>query len=376
MRRRSGAPSPLNPNSPAMPKPNVPKLRVAVVGCGAVAQIHHLPAILASGEVEPAVLVDADAKRARALAERFGLGKSVEVMTDYRALPGKVDAAVVALPNHLHAPVSVELLRQGVSVLVEKPMAINVRECDEMIAAAAAGRATLAVGLDFRFFDSSLLVRNLLRDGLLGAIRGFDLRQGVIPRWPFATDFVLRKEMAGGGVLADFGVHVLDLLLWWLGDWTAVDYRDDAVGGVESDCELELTLGSGELAIPGKVEISRTRNLRNTCIFEGERATLEAGIWDSDPTIRLSIADREISLAGHARRTDADTGGGAGLNFGDVFVRQIDDFAAAVRGRREPFVSGAEGRRSLALIEACYARRRPLVLPWSIVPKEVQESAG
>src|SRR5579872_287973 len=232
-----------------MPKPNAPKLRVAVVGCGAVAQIHHLPAILASREVEPAVLVDADARRARSLAERSGLGKTVEVMTDYHALAGKVDAAVVALPNHLHAPVSVELLRQGISVLVEKPMAINVRECDEMIAAAAAGRATLAVGLDFRFFDSSLLVRNLLRDGLLGAIRGFDLRQGVIPRWPFATDFLLRKETAGGGVLADFGVHVLDLLLWWLGDWTAVDYRDDAVGGVESDCEMELTLGSGPSAI-------------------------------------------------------------------------------------------------------------------------------
>ncbi len=355
-----------------MPKPNIPKLRVAVVGCGAVAQIHHLPAILASREVEPAVLVDADEKRARALAERFGLGKLVKVMTDYRQLPGKVEAAVVALPNHLHAPVSVELLRQGVSVLVEKPMAINVRECGEMIAAAAAGRATLAVGLDFRFFDSSLLVRNLLRDGLLGAIRGFDLRQGVIPRWPFATDFLLRKEMAGGGVLADFGVHVLDLLLWWLGDWTAVDYRDDAVGGVESDCEMELTLASGELAIPGKVEISRTRNLRNTCIFTGERATLEAGIWDSDPTIKLSIADREVSLAGHARRTDE---AGASLNFADVFVRQIDDFAAAVRARREPFVSGAEGRRSLALIEACYERRRPLVLPWSIVPRTAPEAA-
>jgi predicted dehydrogenase len=356
-----------------MPKSNIPRLRVAVVGCGAVAQIHHLPAIVASREVEPAVLVDADAKRARALAERSGLGKSVEVMTDYRQLPGKVDAAVVALPNHLHAPVSVELLRQGVSVLVEKPMAINVRECDEMIAAATAGRATLAVGLDFRFFDSSLLVRNLLRDGLLGQIRSFDLRQGVIPRWPFATDFLLRKEMAGGGVLADFGVHVLDLLLWWLGDWTAVDYRDDAVGGVESDCEMELMLGSGPSAVPGRVEISRTRNLRNTCIFTGERATLEAGIWDSDPEIRLSIADREVSLAGHARRTGE---AGASLNFADVFVRQIDDFAAAIRARREPFVSGAEGRRSLALIEACYERRRPLVLPWSIAPRDAQPEAA
>jgi predicted dehydrogenase len=371
IRRRSGVPDPsLSP----MTKPNTSKVRLAVVGCGAVAQIHHLPAIVASDRVEAAVLVDADEKRARALAGRFGVR---EVATDFKDLPGRVEAAVVALPNSLHAPVSIELLRRGVHVLVEKPMAMNVRECDEMIDAARTGRTVLAVGLDFRFFDSSLLVRNLLRDGLIGPLRRFDLRQGVIPRWPFATDFLLKKEMAGGGVLADFGVHVLDLLLWWLGDLTVAEYRDDALGGVESDCEMRLSMRSDSVGsdagteVTGTVEISRTRNLRNTCVFEGERATLEAGIWDSDPEIRLSIADREVALAGHARRA-----GGAGLNFADVFVRQIDDFARAIRLRREPLVSGSEGRRSLALIEACYERRQPLVLPWSIVPAAAREQAS
>jgi predicted dehydrogenase len=347
-----------------MTKPNTSKIRVAVVGCGAVAQIHHLPAILASDRVEAAVLVDADEKRARALAERFGVP---EVMTDFASLPGRVEAAVVALPNSLHAPVSIELLRRGVHVLVEKPMAMSVRECDEMIDAARTGRTVLAVGLDFRFFEASQLVRDLLRDGLIGEIRRFDLRQGVIPRWPFATDFLLKKEMAGGGVLADFGVHVLDLLLWWLGDLDVVEYRDDALGGVESDCEMVLAKAgaAGVPGVQGTVEISRTRNMRNTCVFEGERAKLEAGIWDSDPEIRLSIAGSEMALAGRARRET-----GAGLNFGDVFVRQIDDFARAIRLKREPMVSGAEGRRSQALIEACYARRQPLIHPWSIVPAE------
>lgn len=345
-----------------MTKPNTSKVRLAVVGCGAVAQIHHLPAIAASDRVEAAVLVDADEKRARALAERFGVP---EVATDFKGLPGKVEAAVVALPNSLHAPVSIDLLRRGVHVLVEKPMAMNVRECDEMIDAARTGRAVLAVGLDFRFFDASLFVRNLLRDGLIGDIRGFDLRQGVIPRWPFATDFLLKKEMAGGGVLADFGVHVLDLLLWWLGDLTVTRYRDDAMGGVESDCEMTLATRAAGIdpVMTGQVEISRTRTLRNTCVFEGERARLEVGIWDPDPEIRLSIADREVTLAGHARKD-----GGSALNFTDVFVRQIDDFARAIRLRREPFIPGIEGRRSLALIEACYAQRQPLELPWSVLP--------
>jgi len=55
--------------------------------------------------------------------------------------------------------------------------------------------------------------------------------------WKVASDFMFRKE-AGGGVLADTGAHLLDLLLWWLGDYESVEYCDDAVGGVEADCEL------------------------------------------------------------------------------------------------------------------------------------------
>jgi predicted dehydrogenase len=333
------------------------RLRLAVVGCGAITTLHHLPAIALSDRVAATVLVDVDARRAEALAKRFGVP---EVAADTSRLPGRVDAAIVALPNHLHAPVTIDLLRRGLHVLVEKPMAMTVRECDEMIAAAAAAQAVLAVGHEFRFFDSSLLVRNLLRDGLLGELRRFEMRQGVIPRWPFATDFLLKKETAGGGVLADFGAHVLDLLLWWLGEWAEVEYRDDAMGGIESDCELRLRMRSG---LSGYVEISRTRNLRNTCVFEGARATLEAGVWDPDPEIRLLIADREVCLAGRARRPEP---GSAGLDFTQAFVRQLDDFAAAIRERREPFVPGREGRRSQELIAACYARRQPLVLPWSL----------
>lgn len=334
------------------------KLRLAVLGGGAVAQIHHLPAIHASRRAEAAVLVDADAERARTVAERFGVPESA---TDYRQIIDRVEAAVIALPNSLHAPVAVDLLRRGIHVLVEKPMALTGRECGEMIEAAEAGGAVLAVGLDFRFFDSTRFVKSFLAEGFLGPLRSFDLRQGVIPRWPFATDFLLRKETAGGGVLADFGVHVLDLLLHWLGEWDAVDYHDDARGGIESDCELRLRLRSG---VEGTVEVSRTRNLRNSCVFEGERATLEVGIWDPDPTISLRFSGQEISLAGQARRA-----GAARLSFQDVFVRQIDDFAEAIREGREPLVPGREGRRVQDLIDACYASRGPLELPWESPPE-------
>lgn len=298
------------------------------------------------------MVVDADAGRARAASERWGVPA---VSTDPHEVPGRAEVAVVALPNHLHAPVAIDLLRAGVHVLVEKPMGLSTAECDAMIEAAAAGGARLTVGLQFRFFDSTALVRELLAGGLLGPLEGFDLRLGVVSRWPFATDFMLRRETAGGGVLVDYGVHVLDLLLVWLGDWAEVRYRDDAFGGVESDCELELSFASGAT---GTAQISRTRNLRNTCLFTGERGRLEVGIWDPDPPVVLSLPAGPVELSGRARRD------GPRLDFLGAFRRQIDDLAAAVREERDPFVTGRQGRRPIALIEACYAAREPLVLPW------------
>lgn len=345
-----------------MSEPARSVVSVAVVGCGAVATNHYLPVLASSQRAETVLVVDRDGERARQTAERWG----VAAATDHREVPGKADAAVVALPNHLHAPVAIDLLRAGVHVLVEKPMALSGAECDAMIEAAAAGGARLTVGLQFRFFDSTHLVGAILASGVLGRLERFDLRLGVISNWPFASDFMLRKQTAGGGVLVDYGVHVLDLLLVWLGEWEEVRYRDDAMGGVESDCELDLTFASG---LAGSVEISRTRNLANTCVFTGERARLEVGIWDPDPPIRLLVdgdpADRiadssdSLDLLGRARRRAGD-----GLDFNGAFRRQIDDLAEALAEGGEPYVTATEARRPVELIEACYAVREPLELPW------------
>jgi predicted dehydrogenase len=334
-------------------------LKLAVVGCGAVAQIHHLPAIAATPSVLLVALVDRELPRARELAARWGVPRAVAEVGE---VGSEIDAAIVALPNHLHEPVASALLRRGVHVLVEKPMAPTAAACDAMIESAAVGGATLAVGLEFRFFPSTELVRELLAAGVVGELRGFELRQGVVPRWPFASDFVLRKEAAGGGVLADFGVHVLDLLLCWLGDWREVDCRDDARGGLESDAELRLTMANG---LAGTVEVSRTRNLRNTCRLVGTRGELEVGVWDPDPEVSLRLGGgAALRLAGRARPAAAGSDAGAGLDFAGAFRLQLADFVAAVREGRPPRVPGSEGRRAVALVEACYAHRAPLALPW------------
>ena len=200
------------------------RLRLGIVGCGAVTQQYHLPAVAASGDVELVALVDPVLERARRLAGIYG---AALVSRDHETLAGAVDAAIVAVPNRLHAPIASALLSAGVHVLVEKPLARTTAECDEIAAAGVAGGATAAVGHDFRHFPIATLAWTLIGDGLLGKVLEVDMRQGTGGRWPYASGYVLAQE-AGGGVLIDFGVHMLDLLAWWVGDLSVIEYRDDA----------------------------------------------------------------------------------------------------------------------------------------------------
>jgi len=295
--------------------------------------------------------VDKNLQRAKDLAAAKGVPLAV---ADYREIIGKVDAAIVALPHHLHAPVASELLAAGVHVLVEKPMALTVAECDRMIAAADSSGAVLAVGVARRFYDGGRFVKRLLERGMLGRILRFHGREGFVYSWPVVSDFMFRKE-TGGGVLADGGAHMLDTMLWWLGDYESVEYFDDSRGGVEADCELRLRMKSGA---EGVVELSRTRDLRNSWIIEGEHGRLEL---DSifNPQIRLRLGDQEFELRGRALRAD-----GADEPPLACFNRQMVDFVESFQQGRDPVAAGREGRRSVALIEDCYRARKPLEQPW------------
>jgi predicted dehydrogenase len=325
--------------------------RVAVVGCGLQAELTHLRTIAESPVADLALLVDKVVPTAERLAEKY---RVPAFSGDYREAIGKVDAALLALPNYLHAPVAVDLLRHGIHVLVEKPMALNSKECDEMIAAADMGKAILAVGLDFRFTRGAQFTYDVLRGGLLGDVLRFDLRLGNdLTNLSLRSDYLLRKELAGGGVLIDLAVHALDLILWWLGDYETVEYYDDAMGGVEANCEARLRLRSGAC---GLIEASRTRQLRNTCIISGERGVLEIGLWTSMGLLKLEIINQSIPL----KAEDSDLK----EVWRDVFRRQFNDFIAAIAERREPLVSGRQGRRSIELIDECYSSRRELPQPW------------
>jgi predicted dehydrogenase len=317
----------------------VRRLRLGVVGCGAVAELYHLPALLESPDIALTTFVDPDLARARRLAER---APGAAVRADCAGLADQVDAVLLTAPNALHAPLGLPLLQAGVHLLVEKPMGRT-----------EAGGAVLAVGHDFRHFPVARFAHGLFAAGGLGAVRSVDVRQSAGGRWPYASPAALSRE-SGGGVLLDFGVHLLDLLLWWLGDLTVVAARDDARGGIETECELQLRLAGGA---PVVVELSRSRDLRDTVVVECDGGTVEVGVFEpavvrvtppTGPVLEGVVPDAEVARSG--LRT--------------VFGRQLIEFVRAVRGEASAIVPGHEGRRVVALAEACYAVRELWRMPW------------
>jgi len=334
---------------------NLAKLRLAIIGCGAVSQRGHLPAAAKMDDVQVALLVDRDRARAEELAARY---RVPHVAEDYRKTWDSADAAVVALPHHLHASVSIDLLRRGIHVLVEKPMAPKSEDCEAMIQAAEQARATLAVGHVRRFLRSARFANEVIKGGLLGTVSSFDISDGFVFDWPVVSGFLFRKETAGGGVLMDAGAHCLDLLLWWLGEVRSCDYFDDNLGGVEANCRLELVMRNGA---EGLIELSRTRRLRNTAIIRGERASLEVHLYSNRARIRPNGVSLE--LPGEVR-PDAGEGASNGSGAQDIMSEQLSDWIHAIRTGGTPKTAGEDGRATVALVERCYRGRKPLAVPW------------
>ena len=274
-----------------------------------------------------------------------------------------IDAAIVALPHSLHAPASIQLLAAGKHVLVEKPMAINSAECGNMIAASQRSGARLCVGQMRRFCPAVVAAKRLLSGGAIGKIVRWTMLEGGIYDWPVASDFFFRRETAGGGVLLDTGAHSLDMLLWFFGGVKEFTYRDDACGGIEADCEIQMTMLDGS---EGYVELSRTRRLPGILEVEGTEGQLLLHYYANWCVLKVPPFAGKLPLV-----VTGDYSPFAANIVSAMFNLQLADWLDSIEQGGRPFVPGEEGRRVVDFIESCYARRQPLQKPWNAVKREV-----
>jgi predicted dehydrogenase len=187
-------------------------MKIAFAGAGYIINI-HAKAARAQKDVELAAVVEKFSDKAAALAKKFKI-KNQYATVEQLLKAGNVDALVIGTPNFLHAPQAIAALKAGVHVLVEKPMAMNAREAEKMMDASAQSGATLMVAHCWRFDEDVLwLKKQAPKLGRIIRTKGY----GVHSHWGPAGWFT-QKKFAGGGALADMGIHALDTARFLLGD--------------------------------------------------------------------------------------------------------------------------------------------------------------
>jgi predicted dehydrogenase len=336
------------------------KIRIAILGCGAITKSRHLPAVMAHPDLQLIALVDTDIQRATGLAQAHNARCSI--VSDYRSVFGEVDAIIDALPNHLHAPVVLEALHAGVHVLCEKPLATNSADARACCELATQTSLILAVGMNRRFQPTSRILRSILEEGLLGDLQDYDCQYGGSYDWETASGFYFSKAKAGGGVLIDHGVHLLDSLSDLFGPVVRFEYQDDDWGsGVEANALVDLWHRGTYGEVKGRMRLSRTYELANRLLVRGSECRCESPASDTNVVLlQRCLRDQDVVMT--VRLAEPDRG-----MLSSSFYRQLENFVRSMQGREPAVVDGWQALSIIELVEQCYAQRRRIQEPWSDV---------
>jgi predicted dehydrogenase len=296
-------------------------LRVAVIGVGHLGR-HHARILSSLDDAQLVAVVDTAADRAVEAAA----ASAARALTDYRELLGQVDAVTVAVPTELHRDIALPFLEQGIAVMVEKPMARSLEEADELIAAARASGATLAVGHTERYNPAVAAVLPLVTSPRFIEVH----RLGVFPDRSLDIDVVF-----------DLMIHDLDIILALVrSDVESIEAVGVPVLTPRYDiANARLRFASGCIANVTASRISRER-VRKIRFFQ------------PDAYISIDYAAQEVEgwrLVPREGERPSIQGGPLPVQRDEPLRRELADFVRAARTRSAPLVDGDAGRRALEL---------------------------
>ena len=193
------------------------KVIVAVIGCGTIANNAHIPAYMKNKDAEIKYFCDIIPERAEKAVKDYGCGTAVVDYKEVLADP-EVQAVSVCTPNKMHSEIAIAAMRAGKHVLCEKPAARTYAEALEMQKVQHETGMTLIIGVCNRFDTAVNRIRDYIQSGELGDIMKAYISFRSYRSIPGLGGAFTTKEIAGGGVLIDWGVHFLDIVMYCCGD--------------------------------------------------------------------------------------------------------------------------------------------------------------
>jgi 1,5-anhydro-D-fructose reductase (1,5-anhydro-D-mannitol-forming) len=317
-------------------------IRFGIAGFGLHAVRRLMPGFALAQKCKVAALSRRDAQKGRQAAEQYGIPHVFGSTEELCRCP-EVDAVLVTTPNNCHLQDVLTAVAAHKPVLCEKPMGMNAEECRQMVEAAHQAGVLLGVAQIFRFEESTARLRTRIADG--------DIGKPLFARAEFSflatahgRTWINDRAIAGGGPIADVGIHCIDALRYILQDEVrkvfAFGHSDPQSGDVEAAALLTLEFGRGTLA---SVAVSTRAQYRTPLEFVGEQGVLRA---DDGLTV-----DRPITIElWRERQLIASEGASNHL----AYARQVDEFSDAVEKAQEFAVPGREGWQNQIILDAAY----------------------
>ena len=329
-------------------------IRTIMVGCGQIARQTHIPNILTSEKFELVGIVEPNKKVAELALSLFGLEVPVySAVTEIE----QCEAAVVAVPPHLHAETCVQLIEKKIHVLCEKPMATKYCDCVEMINAARKNNRVLLIGMTKHYCPNTQLMADIIKEGYLGSILSYELASGTRSQWDAANPKRYDPEYVPGGVTFENGVHWIYRLLLWFGKAQVTEYKDDRIDGVEANAIIRCSHDWMTSPVEGKMIFSADHVLGNRLIVKGMDRS--AVVLEKDETalyISEKINGTDVWLK--VQRDMAE-------NTTDLFKAQMDHFYRCIREGSDPEVTPDLSAMTIAFLENAYKIREELEQPWA-----------
>ncbi len=326
------------------------KLKIALVGSGAIAQIAHLPNWIKMENAELVAICDVDRGKAASITEKFKVPRWYSVL-DEMLNKENLDGLHICTPSLHHYPMALLALSKGVNVLVEKPVALNSEQTQKLNDYAKKNKLTLMVGMHNRFRDDVKLLQSFLAKDELGEI--FYIKTGWLKKWAKRDipGWHSEKKSSGGGVLIDLGIQLLDLAFFIsnfpklhkvkLYDYhlnPGMEVEDAALAVIETDKGQTIT-----------IEMSWKMHL--------EKDTMYTNIFGKKGAAKLNPLRIHKEMHGnlvnvtplHHSTTDL---------FKKAYNRELNHFIKVVRGEEENMSSGDDALFVMKIIDALYKSAR------------------
>jgi UDP-N-acetylglucosamine 3-dehydrogenase len=327
-------------------------LRIALIGCGAIAERYYLPALARHPRVlDHLILVDQNIDRARKQALMFNCKRC---FVDYREVLNETDGVIIALPTYLHHPVSMEFLSRSVPVLCEKPLAESADKAKEMVELAHRMGTALATNYSQRLWAQFAKVKEVIENRSMGKLVSIKYYVGEVFNWPTVSGFYFNSGGASRGILLDRGAHVMDHICWWLGSKPKViSSQNDSFSGREAVAQVHFK----DNTCVGEVKLSWLSSFPSRFIVKFERGSIEGEV-NYPQSVFITTGD------GRRKRVTLKS-----ERYSELGYRIVSNFIKVVSNSEKPLVQGIDVLDSTTMIDDCYATATRFEMPWYNFPE-------